>query len=300
MGCACHIQNSYYDHQSSIKENKPDWMEKIEDGRKVCNITIPGTHDSCARHGGDLVQTQSLSVAAQLNAGIRFLDIRCRFYKNALPIFHGIMPQKIDLTEVLNQVTDFLKTQRTEGIVMSIKEEGDAEDNDKDLTFDQLLQRTCKPFLEFFVTSPQNYPATSVTMGELRGKILMCQRFDGVWPYVAIPYDDLDERYHQDKFRVPTVFAIKDKWNAIEKMLKVVKPDNSFMINFLSGVGVGCYPYTVAQKMNEDTMNWLNEHTNAGFEFGHGIIPADFVSSGLIQSMIDVNFNQSGTGEAIL
>jgi len=290
MGCACPVQNSYYNHKSSNKYYKLDWMEAIEDGRKVCNITIPGTHDTCSRYGGDLVQTQSLSVIAQLNAGIRFLDLRCRFYKNNLSIVHGIVPQRIDLTGVLNQVTDFLKTWPTEGVVMSIKEEGKAEDNDKDLTFDQLLYSTCKPFFEeFFVTSPGTSPATSLTMGELRGKICMFQRFEGVWPYVAILWDDCEK---QDSFNVPTMFQIKDKWHKIRDKLEVVKADNAFLINFLSGVSAGCYPYTVAQKTNEDTMDWLNQHTNSGFEFGHGIIVADFVSYGLIQSIIDVNFNQ--------
>jgi 1-phosphatidylinositol phosphodiesterase len=39
-------------------------------------MSIPGTHDTMALYGSDMIETQSVDLHSQLLAGIRILDIR--------------------------------------------------------------------------------------------------------------------------------------------------------------------------------------------------------------------------------
>ena len=65
----------------------PRWMARLPDDAPLSGLTIPGTHDSGARFGGGApvvdfvtalwVQAQNWTVTQQLDAGVRFLDVRC-------------------------------------------------------------------------------------------------------------------------------------------------------------------------------------------------------------------------------
>jgi 1-phosphatidylinositol phosphodiesterase len=58
------------------------WMSEIPDETLLSNITVPGTHDSCACSNIPFVRTQYLSISKQLDAGIRFFDLRCRVHSD--------------------------------------------------------------------------------------------------------------------------------------------------------------------------------------------------------------------------
>ena len=71
--------NGGYSHDSSIGTSNPDWMASLPDQLRLSELSIPATHDSGSYSaGGDIVLTQSIDEAAQLNAGIRAFDVRCR------------------------------------------------------------------------------------------------------------------------------------------------------------------------------------------------------------------------------
>ena len=71
---------SFYAHKSNaeswVKQGTKNWMSMLPNSTKLKDVSIPGTHDLGARYGGDIVEAQSWTVKEQLNAGIRFLDIR--------------------------------------------------------------------------------------------------------------------------------------------------------------------------------------------------------------------------------
>lgn len=52
-----------------------NWMKNLDNNEFICNITIPGTHNSLARYGGYLkitpMQCQSWQIMDQLESGIR-------------------------------------------------------------------------------------------------------------------------------------------------------------------------------------------------------------------------------------
>src|SRR5262245_27175119 len=78
------VNKGYYSNDSkpkdSAKKTGKTWMKKLADSKKLSELTIPGTHDTCALHGGDIPKCQAWSLKDQLEAGIRFIDIRCRHF----------------------------------------------------------------------------------------------------------------------------------------------------------------------------------------------------------------------------
>lgn len=81
---------------ASASAANANWMFKIPDSRPVSALSIPGTHDSLAIIGGSLTECQENygesgnSLTRQLEAGIRFFDVRVRVNTgNTFTIHHG-------------------------------------------------------------------------------------------------------------------------------------------------------------------------------------------------------------------
>ena len=69
-----------------------DWMANIPDNFRICDINLPGTHDSCSKkvQFSYFSKCQNLSVFEQLNIGVRFIDIRVEKTGDKLKTVHGI------------------------------------------------------------------------------------------------------------------------------------------------------------------------------------------------------------------
>ena len=87
--------------------NNPDWMARIPDGRSLAELSIPGTHESLAITGGAVTNCQedygrsAETLTAQLNAGIRFFDIRLRITDGEkFTIHHGAVYQDANFDDV--------------------------------------------------------------------------------------------------------------------------------------------------------------------------------------------------------
>ncbi|MBR4296566.1 MAG: phosphatidylinositol phosphodiesterase, partial [Bacteroidaceae bacterium] len=64
--------------------NLCEWMKSVPDATPLCQLSIPGTHDSGALDGGEAFQTQELTIEEQLEGGIRCFDIRLKACDNNL------------------------------------------------------------------------------------------------------------------------------------------------------------------------------------------------------------------------
>ena len=82
--------------------NGDHWMGSIAGGTLLSALSIPGTHESCARYGGVAFECQTLTVAEQLDLGIRCFDIRCRHYYDHFPIHHSDTYEHLDFGEVMD------------------------------------------------------------------------------------------------------------------------------------------------------------------------------------------------------
>ncbi|MDQ1647840.1 MAG: 1-phosphatidylinositol phosphodiesterase, partial [Cryptosporangiaceae bacterium] len=117
-------------YRTLTSTSNPDWMRALPDSRSLASISIPGTHETMAIHGGSLTETQenygdsASTLATQLNAGIRMIDIRARISDgNSLVIHHGAVYQNANFSDVLNVLGTFLDRHPSESVVMRLKQE---------------------------------------------------------------------------------------------------------------------------------------------------------------------------------
>jgi hypothetical protein len=72
--------SQYYNHDGSLPstttEDTTDWMREIKGTTMISELSLPGTHDSLSLYGGDAVENQVWTITKQLEAGIRFFDLR--------------------------------------------------------------------------------------------------------------------------------------------------------------------------------------------------------------------------------
>ena len=148
-------------------------MQGIPDSESLKDISIPGTHNYMSFYGGPLVRCQSMSLYNQYVAGIRFVDIRCRHFYNFLPIHHGIVFQNATLDHVLRQTSDFLSANPTETVILSLRDEHISEHNNR--SYEETLQNYIMKYPEKLFYTENRIP----NLGEVRGKIVILQRFHG-------------------------------------------------------------------------------------------------------------------------
>ncbi|KAK9407465.1 plcA: 1-phosphatidylinositol phosphodiesterase [Crotalus adamanteus] len=85
-----------------------DWMSGLPDHLSLSKISIPGTHDSMSVLGGPKICCQTWPLEAQLAAGVRFLDIRCKLENGLFLIYHVNTFQEADFSDVLEGILSFL------------------------------------------------------------------------------------------------------------------------------------------------------------------------------------------------
>jgi 1-phosphatidylinositol phosphodiesterase len=101
------------------------WMRDIPDNILLTSLSIPGTHNSCSISGVlGFTKTQDLDLADQLEAGIRFLDVRLSHYHDNLFVHHDVVHMGKCYADVLVVCSNFLKLYPSETIFLSVKDEG--------------------------------------------------------------------------------------------------------------------------------------------------------------------------------
>jgi 1-phosphatidylinositol phosphodiesterase len=149
-----------------------DWMAALDDQLDVSLLTIPGTHDSGSRLGGAGKETQTMDIAGQLAAGIRFLDLRLKDDAGVFRVFHDDVDQETEFVAgVLDPIVAFLVGHPGEALIVSVKREGSGGD---DATFARDFEAVVAGRPEAFHT-PGDFPR----LADARGKIVLIRRFAG-------------------------------------------------------------------------------------------------------------------------
>ncbi|UKB80072.1 phosphatidylinositol-specific phospholipase C [Chryseobacterium sp. MEBOG07] len=273
------------------------WMSGLQDNISISKISIPGTHDSGARVDAPVVsgtaKTQDLSIAEQLNAGVRFLDIRCRHIDNAFTIHHGAIYQNLNFDDVLNACYAFLNSHPSETIIMSVKEEYDASNTTRSFeqTFDSYVQKN---------SSKWDLGANIPTLGAVRGKIKLLRRFSsGTTKGInASPWADnttFDINNSGVQLKVQDYYKVTnndDKWNGISSLLNEAKNDSNgkLFVNFTSGYKPGIFGIpsipTVSNNINPKLKTFFQTNTHGSY----GVMPIDFVNAELSELIVKTNF----------
>ena len=211
-------ETAAYSHDGSTGETNPDWMSKLPGTVRLSHISIPGTHDTGARSGGDSVEAQSMDIPTQLQAGIRAFDIRlgkaagCDGLTNDLQIIHGDKPgfrfcQPDTFADVLSSVDAFLSQHGSETLVMRIKKETDDPSDDE---FAQIVNQNLQA-----LNGNRIYQGASTdpTLQSIRGKIVVLAQYGTgsvpAWPG-NIRWSNLSK---QDAYHAITNWDLAKKWN---------------------------------------------------------------------------------------
>ncbi|EJL68001.1 phosphatidylinositol-specific phospholipase C [Chryseobacterium populi] len=300
-----------------MKTFTQNWMSHLNGSKKLSELTIPGTHDSGAYNTGlAAAKCQTMSFTEQLNAGIRFLDVRLKRGYDAdkdhvLWVYHGIVDMDISFNgSVLGFCRQFLSENSSETIIMSVKNESSPKgDSDKDKFYNDFMIAISQ-FPELFYTE-NRIP----TLDEVRGKIVLVRRFGlGTKPSIGLDlYDNWPEDscgYFQN-YRI--TYYVQDVYYSWSKGTDKANKFNEYVkngliaasggdpqtlfFNFTSATGItgGVLPFSstpqdLAEVVNPLFFQYLKNHSKGRY----GIIPMDFPNnypdnSQLIQSIISCN-----------
>ncbi|KAK4546773.1 hypothetical protein LTR36_001505 [Oleoguttula mirabilis] len=149
------------------------WMSRVDDETVLSDLTIPGTHDSAAfTYAWPFVQTQQMDILQQLNAGIRYFDLRCGIRDDIVEMVHGRAFLGLTLSIVLDTMYLWLMAHKSEGLIVQIKQDRSPEQST--VHFAQAIWRC-------LAKNPERWRTANTTpcLGELRGRIQLLRRFAG-------------------------------------------------------------------------------------------------------------------------
>jgi 1-phosphatidylinositol phosphodiesterase len=289
------------------RQSASEWMNFVDGKKKISDLTIPGTHDTCAYtvplNVGAACQT--MDVTGQLHAGIRYLDMRLKRGSDndgVLWLYHASVPLNLRFEQdVLPACYAFLRANPSETILMSVKQE----DGDGPAIYDWL-----KPMIErhpdMWHLSNDSVP----TLDKVRRKIVLFRRFKTAdvgldtetgWPDNYFnSFENHGVKFRvQDKYKIFTLANMDDKYDDyVHSMLDdAKKPENSnrIFINFASGTGA-LTPQTLATgylSAKDGTNVHLHRYMEGSLSGRYGIIPMDYPeypNQSLVPLLISQNF----------
>lgn len=281
----------HYNHKDIGGFKKSDWMANI-DGKKYLNeLSIPGSHDTCALYEPlrQLAQCQNYTVCDQLNMGVRYLDLRVNVVKSNLVISHGPIFQGITFDQVMEQCYYFLSKNPSEAVIVSLKHELIARDKNNEFNTLFLKRLSCHR-KEWFIENriPQ--------LSEVRGKLVLLNRVKDLgiginasenWIHNGTSMIEHDGfRLHiQDKFKIET---LEEAWelakNHFQSLTKESNGKKVLSINFHSGV----FGYPHVKKV----ANYVNDYF-LKFDLGKlshlGVAVFDFITPEICNRVISAN-----------
>lgn len=287
-------------------EGSADWMKALSDDMPLSGVVLPGTHDSATQNVqlAYITRCQALSIAEQLDAGFRYLDIRLGASGEQFRLMHGFTvcttsgwpwAGTLYLEDVLNDCYAFLEAHPTETIVFAVKQEHGSETPEQ---FEALLSAYISKNADVWLLSDR-----IPTVGEARGKIFLTRHYEDASmpvPTLGLPcywqtqngHDDVsvNAATHENGSYTLTVqdryeYDAPDKLNAFRKGVEAAKTDETHLsINFLSTKGTSSFghPFGIAKILNPELMQ-LTDPLN-------GWIVADFGSPKLAQRIYQTNF----------
>ena len=255
------------------------WMQSIPDSTKLSSMTIPGTHNSCALHGICYARTQSWSLPEQMKAGIRYFDIRLRLYNNTLHAFHAFVNQEDTFNVILSYAINFLTQYPSECIIMQLVKEH----TDKNCT--KKMPELYEEYIKNIKNKIIEFNSKDITMGEIRGKILIIKIFGRSTSYMP-------GFVIQNKWSINTRFSLNNKKRKIkENFHRALAFNNKYssdisnskiFLNYLSASSdyAMMTPYTAAKKCNKLALRYKGRL---------GIILVDYPGEDLIKHLIEQN-----------
>ena len=272
------------------KTDQSDWMAELSDSTPLCELTIPGTHDSGALYSiADVFgKCQTLTVADQLKIGVRFLDIRLQPVDNELCVVHSIADQKTKFVDMMADIAAFLRENPSEFLIVSLKQ--DASPKRSDIAFAESLESLLCEYTDILNPSA----VLPATVGEARGKLHIIARYAdaalGLPCYDGWTDDDsfvLNGLYIQDNYRVNS--SEEKFFDVVTAFEAAATGEYALVLNYTSCYLTGGFPPIYAGLPTHDIHAWLYESLPL-IEDPIGVLLCDFITSDLADLIIGRNF----------
>uniref|UniRef100_A0A3P8ZNC8 Phosphatidylinositol-specific phospholipase C X domain-containing protein n=1 Tax=Esox lucius TaxID=8010 RepID=A0A3P8ZNC8_ESOLU len=272
---ACGSGTGFSD-DSKLNENsfKEKWMQSIPDDKLLSAVTIPGTHESLTLYGGPLIQCQAWTLENQLNAGLRYFNIRVEasIFHNILDVMDGHI-KHIKFHEVLNILWEFLDKHSSETVLLKVTLQG-------------MNMKKAGKLIQKMTENSQAKVWTKTLvpkMHEARGKIIFVQSTN-------FNFGTLN---HDTFFIGDNTFKdLEDKIQIITKHLTEAKENCAHAIVLTDSIATAIFigPKSVARLVN-DQLNMLIVTLKTGPDKPDclGVISMDFPSPDIIQNIIEIN-----------
>lgn len=281
----------------------PDWMKDIADACSLTALSVPGSHDTMAYRGTILAQTQSSDLPTQLAAGVRAIDIRTRHFRDGFPIHHGIEYLHADFTDVVRQLSAFLRAHPGEAILMRLKEESTPAENTRsyEATLNWYIHQNpqTRDLLSAYLWKPPTgYDGSIPALGEVRGKIVVLQDFSASNVYG--PRWDGAHMDIQDDYELASLADVPSKWDSVSRQFDAARGGSAqtLFINHLSATGTdplaiaqGTVPVTVARGAPGvvGILERTRGHLSSDPTGRTGVVMADFPTTAIVGAVIARN-----------
>ncbi|ODA81150.1 hypothetical protein RJ55_04114 [Drechmeria coniospora] len=285
------------------------WMARLPDAVPISSLSIPGSHDSMTYgpllRRDPVLHCQNWNLSVQLEAGLRYFDIRARLRDGELRIYHADGDTGFALgDDVLRPIIAFLDEHPSEAIVMRLKEEGppisggrrSGDASSFEAAF--LRVRDAIPSAAARISTPSG---ALPTLGALRSRILLLQNFASEHAADAYgPAWDGPQMALEDVWIIPDVYHLADKWTAVRAALERAATDpldNRLLYLAHVSASVGVLPVEAAAGpanrtvtgMNDMTGQWLRDFEAEPAGRRTGIVIFDFPGKRVIEAVLAWN-----------
>lgn len=280
-------------------ENEPEqtgvnWMQALPDEKALTQITIPGTHNTVAHFEPwpHSAACQKLELAEQLEAGIRFLDLRCRHLNDDFLLYHGAVSQKQTFDQAIATLSDFLTHNPSETVIVSIAGAAKAKGNSS--SFETTLRAKLKKQEELWYQK-EKLPK----LEDARGKLVLFRRFNSEkalgfdasqWPHAG--YNTSKSLWVQDRFR-PS--SSEKKWEFVENsfthvLAKQPTAPQTLFLNYTSGYLSGRAGIPNITAVSKHVNPLLLAYLEKAPHRPHGVLVVDHVDEKLAKAIYGLNF----------
>ncbi|KAM5369692.1 hypothetical protein ACJZ2D_008839 [Fusarium nematophilum] len=295
LGGSCYRGYSSHFSFDADRARNPTWMADLPDDVLLSDLSIPGTHDTMTYEiGRESLQCQNWNLTTQLEAGLRYFDIRARLRDDELHIYHATGYTGFSFEDVLAYMTEFLDAHPSETIIMRLKQEGRPIGNNN-ASFEEAFNSY--PFDKYRHVYDPSAPLP--TLGELRSKIFILQNFPASGGPYGVAWEG-PQMVLEDLWIIPDVYHLSEKWTAIRQAFELAATaphDNRVLYLAHLSASVGVLPIEAAagpmnrtiEGMNDMAGQWIEDFEDNPEATRTGIVIIDFPGSKLINAILRWN-----------
>lgn len=263
---------------------------------RITELIIPGTHDSATSTCYErYYRTQDLSIAEQLDCGVRFLDIRLR---KEMVAAHREWVSDIRAEEIFEKCGEFLQKNPQEFVLMRIQNANERKDDFPE--YGEALLSKVQQYKSLFYAWDHSQIVQDgnpkwPTIAQAAGKIVPIEcappsmsinKINGeLW---AANWHDNSQILLQDLWDGPTV---EEKCVAIKTLIEKGRDVHSdiLLLNHISATnGELQYPDAYAAYLNEYSSRLWKQLAKRSFR---GVQIYDFINPSICQELLRLNFD---------